>query len=63
MLDLKLQLLDKVVAYLQREARSRSVTLDIVVGDLLTEYLDEPSEAEILNSLRIGMEQALSPTE
>ncbi len=59
-LDLKVHLPDTIVAYLQKEARSRRVSLDIVVGDLLTEYFDEPTEAEILESLRIGMEQALA---
>ena len=59
-LDLKVHLPDTIVAYLQKEARSRHVSLDIVVGDLLTEYFDEPTEAEILESLRIGMEQALA---
>ena len=59
-LDLKIQLPDGVVAFLQREASTRRVSLDVVVGEVMTDYFDEPSEAEILESLRIGMEEALA---
>ena len=59
-LDLKVNLSDKIVEYLQLVAVNRQVSLDVVVGEVLMDYFDEPSEAEILNSLRIGMQEALA---
>ena len=59
-LDLKVSLADKIVACLQEEANNRRVSLDVVVGEVLADYFDEPTETEILESLRIGMGQALA---
>ena len=59
-LDLKVSLADKIVACLQEEANNRRVSLDVVVGEVLADYFDEPTETEILESLRIGMQQALA---
>lgn len=59
-LDLKVELSKSVLAYLQREASRRQVTLDVVVGELLIEYFDEPTEEELLDSIRAGMRQALA---
>ena len=59
-LDLKVSLADKIVKYLQEEANNRRVSLDVVVGEALADYFDEPTETEILESLRIGMGQALA---
>jgi predicted transcriptional regulator len=58
-LELKLRLSDEVLEYLQREAGKRNVSLDTVVSDVLTDYFDDPSEEEILASIKRGMKQAL----
>ena len=60
MLDLKVNLSDKLVEHLQQEAATRQISLDVIVGEVLEEYFEEPTEAEILESLRIGMQQALA---
>jgi predicted transcriptional regulator len=57
--ELKLSLSDEVLEYLRREAGSRKVSLDIVVSDVLADYFDEPSEEQILASIKRGMQQAL----
>lgn len=59
-LDLKVSLADRIIEYLQQEAKARQVSLDVVVGEVLADYFDDPTEAEILQSLRIGMQQALA---
>ena len=59
-LDLKVNLSDKIVEHLQQEPDSRHISLNAVVGKVLADYLEEPTEAEILESLRIGMQQALA---
>jgi hypothetical protein len=58
-LDIKVSLSNKILGYLRQEAANRQVTLDMVVSDVLADYFDEPTEDEILDSLRIGMQQAL----
>jgi hypothetical protein len=57
--ELKLNVSDEVLEYLQREAGTRKVSLDIVVSDVLADYFDEPSKEEILASIKRGMQQAL----
>jgi predicted transcriptional regulator len=58
-LDLKLSVSDEVLEYLQREAGKRKVSLDTVVSDVLEDYFDDPSNEEILASIKRGMQQAL----
>lgn len=57
-LDVKLTLSDEVLATLRIEAIDRDIPLDSVVSEVLEEYFNEPTEAEILDSLKIGMQQA-----
>lgn len=59
MTELKLKLPDDIVARLQAEASRRNVSTDIIIGAALERYLDddEPTKEEILNSLRISMQE------
>ena len=58
--DVKLEISQEVAGYLQDEARNRGVSLDQVVSDVLADYFAELTEDEILDSIRIGMRQALA---
>ena len=58
--DIKVNLSTKVLEYLQQEATNRQVALDVVISDVLADYFDEPTEDEVLASLRTGMQQALA---
>jgi len=58
--DVKLELSPEVAGYLQEEAGNRGLSLDQVVSDVLTDYFAELTEDEILESIRIGMRQALA---
>ena len=58
--NLRLEISQEVAGYLQEEARNRGVSLDQVVSDVLTDYFAELSEDQILDSIRIGMRQALA---
>jgi len=58
--DVKLELSQEVAGYLQEEAGNRGLSLDQVVSDVLTDYFAELTEDEILESIRIGMRQALA---
>lgn len=57
--DLRLEISQEIANYLQEETRNRGISLDQVVSDVLTDYYAELSEDEILESIRIGMRQAL----
>ena len=59
-LDFKVNLSDKIVEHLLQEADSRQISLNAAVGAVLADYFEEPTEAAILESLRIGMQQALA---
>lgn len=59
-LELRLNLSEEVLAYLQHEAIRRKVSLDVVVSEVLADYFDDPTEEEILAGLRRSMEQALA---
>ena len=59
-IDLRLKISQEVASYLQDEARNRGITLDQVVSDVLTDYFAELTEDQILDSIRIGMRQALA---
>lgn len=58
--DIKLEIPQDVAGYLQEEARNRGISLDQVVSDVLTDYFAEQTEDQILDSIRIGMRQALA---
>ena len=59
-IHVSLDLSSEVLQYLQEEARDRRVPVDQVVGDVLADYFDETSEDEILESVRVGLQQALA---
>ncbi|MCY3980161.1 MAG: hypothetical protein OXG23_18820 [Chloroflexi bacterium] len=58
-INLRLEISQEIASYLQEEARNRRISLDQVVGDVLTDYFAEQTEDEILEDIRIGMRQAL----
>jgi hypothetical protein len=58
--DVRLQVSDEVLEYLRREAGNRQMSLDAVVSAVLEDYFDDPSEEEILASLKRSMEQVLA---
>jgi len=58
--DLKVHLSNAILEHLQQEATKRRVSLDVVVTEVLADYFDEPTEDDIANSLRTGMQQALA---
>jgi predicted transcriptional regulator len=55
-----LSISDEVLAYLQQEAKERKVMLDVLVSEALEAYFDEPSDEEILASIRQGMKETLT---
>jgi predicted transcriptional regulator len=59
-LELELNVSDEVWGYLQNEAQRRHISLDKVVSEVLEDYFDDPSDEEILASIRQGMEEALA---
>jgi len=59
-LDVKLKVSDEMLEYLQREAGNRRISLDAVVSAVLEDYFDDPTEEEILASLKRSMEQVLA---
>lgn len=54
--DLSAEVLD----CLKKESLDRQVPVDVVVGDVLSDYFDEMTESEILESARRGLQQALA---
>lgn len=58
--DLKLEISQEVAGYLQEEAKNRGISLSKVVSDVLTDYYAELTEDQIVESIRIGMRQALA---
>ena len=58
--EVKLNVSDEVLGYLQREAKQRKVPLAVVVSDVLKDYFEEPTKAEILASVRRSLEQGLA---
>ena len=58
--DIKLDISQDIASYLLEEARNRGISLDQVVSDVLTDYFAEQTEDQILESIRIGMRQALA---
>lgn len=59
-LEIKLNLPDEIFALLKQEAEERKVSFEVVVSESLKAYFDEPTDAEILESIKIGMQQALA---
>ncbi len=58
--DIKLETSQDIAGYLLEEARNREISLDQVVSDILADYFAELTEDQILESIRIGMRQALA---
>ncbi len=58
--DLRIEVSQEIAGYLQKEAQNHGLTLDQVVSDVLSDYFAEQTEDEILESIRIGMRQALA---
>ncbi len=58
--DLKLEISQEVAGYLQDEAKNRGVSLSKVISDVLTDYYAELTEDQIVESIRVGMCQALA---
>ena len=59
-LELKLNLPDEVLAYLQREAGNRNMPLDDVVSEVVAEYFEETTKEEILGDIRQSMKDVLA---
>ena len=58
--DLRVEISQEIASYLHEEARNRGISLDQVVSDILTDYFAELTEDQILESIQIGMRQALA---
>ena len=58
--DLKLEISQEVAGYLQDEAKNRGVSLSKVISDVLADYYAELTEDQIVESIRVGMRQALA---
>jgi hypothetical protein len=58
--DIKLNLSDEVLEYLQRESEKRKVSLDDVVSEVLSDYFDEPTDDEILENMREALRDGLA---
>ena len=58
--EIKLNLSDETLAYLQREATNRKVALDEVVSEVLADYFDEPPHEELLASFRQSILEVLA---
>lgn len=59
-LEIKLSISDKILNLLKQESEQRSVPLEVVIRESLEAYFEEPSDAEILESIKVGMKQALA---
>ncbi len=58
--DVKLNVSEEVMVYLQREAARRQIALDEVVSDVLADYFDDPTHEELLAGLKRSLEQVLA---
>ena len=58
--EIKLNLSDETLAYLQREATNRKVALDEVVSEVLADYFDEPTHEELLAGLERSLKQVIA---
>jgi len=58
-IEITLSVPDDILEYLKQEAARRDVALEVVVSDVLSDYYREPTEAEILEGIRMGMRDAL----
>lgn len=58
--EVQLTLPEDVLEYLQNQASSRKVSLGDVVGEVLTDYLAEPTKEEILESMRQSLIDGLA---
>lgn len=59
-LEVKLNISDEVLEYLQREAKQRKVALAVVVSEVLAYYFEEPTKEEILESIRESLREGLA---
>lgn len=59
-LQIELSISDEVLEYLQNEAGRRSISLDVVVSEVIEDYFEDPTDEQILESLKRGMQQALA---
>jgi len=56
-IDVKLNVSNDVMVYLQREAERRKVALDTIVSEVLTDYFDDPTHEALLAGLKRSCEQ------
>lgn len=59
-INVQLNLPDEVLARLRQESETRKVPLDVVVGEVLEDYYEEPTNQEILAGLQESMREALA---
>lgn len=60
MTQINLNLPDEIMDYLQQEADKRSISLDEVVSEVLTDYFEEPTHEELLAGLQRSLKQVLT---
>jgi predicted transcriptional regulator len=60
MLQVTLNISDEILDYLRRTANQRQVPLDVVVNEVLAEYFDEPSKADILDNIREALRDGIA---
>jgi len=58
--EIKLRVADEVLNYLQRESHSRNLPLDEVVSDVLADYFDDPTHADLLAGLERSLKQVMA---
>lgn len=59
-LDIKLSISDEILNLLKQESEQRNIPLEVVIRESLEAYFEEPTDAEILDGIKIGMKQALA---
>ncbi len=59
-IELKLTLSEVVLTQLRDIAQQRGLSLDALVSEAIEDYLDDPTDEEILASIKRGMQEALA---
>jgi len=59
-LQIELNVSDQVLAYLKKEAGRRRIPIDVVISEVVEDYFEDPTDEQILASLKQGMQQALA---